>query len=374
MSKRLLFLIHSLSMGGAERVAVTLANYWAAKGYTVAVATLSSTSNDFYTLDPSVERIALNTAKPSPNILSALSNNFYTLRAVRHLLKVWQPEITISLMSQANVYLALASWGMSGQKIGSEHIHPPMLPLGRVWELLRHLAYGRLDHLVALTEPSATWLQQHTSVKHLSVIANPISWPLPTHPPLREPIKLLRPERKHLLAVGRLAEQKGFDLLLEAFAQITTTFPEWDLVIVGEGPMRESLQAQLEKNGLQNRVCLVGAVGNMAHWYEACDIYVMSSRFEGFGNTLVEAMAHGLAVVSFDCETGPRDIIRNGVDGLLVPNGDVPALINSLSQLMDNAELRYEFGLKATETREKFSIEKIAEKWEELFKAVKNAT
>ena len=367
MSQRLLFLIHSLSMGGAERVATNLANHWVNKGYTVAVATLSSTSADFYALDPRIERIALDVAKPSEHPMAALLNNLRTLRAVRRLLKQWQPQVTIALMTNANVYLALAGWGLPGQKIGSEQNHPPMRPLGRIWEMLRRLAYGRLDHLVALTAPSAAWLRNHTRARHVTVIGNPVPWPLPVQPPVLDPNTLLIKGRQRLIAAGRLVEQKGFDLLIEAFARLAPDFQTWDLIIVGEGPLRGPLEAQLARLDLQGRVFLVGAVGNIGAWYMACDLYVMSSRFEGFGNTLAEALACGLPAVSFDCETGPSDIIRPEIDGLLVPPGDVSALVASLTVLMTNQALRERFAIRAVEARARFSVDGIAGQWERLF-------
>ena len=367
MSQRLLFLIHSLSMGGAERVATNLANHWVNKGYAVAVATLSSEASDFYALDPRIERIALDLAKPSQHPMAAMLNNLRTLRAVRRLLKQWQPQVTIALMTSANVYLALAGWGLPGQKIGSERIHPPTLPLGRVWEMLRRLAYGRLDQLVALTAPSAAWLRNHTRANNVTVIGNPISWPLPVQPPVLDPNTLLTKGRQRLIAAGRLVEQKGFDLLIEAFALLAPDFPTWDLIIVGEGPLRGSLEAQLARLGLQDRVFLLGSVGNIGAWYMACDLYVMSSRFEGFPNTLVEALACGLPAVSFDCETGPRDIIRPEIDGLLVPPGDVSALVSSLTVLMTNQALRERFAMRAVEARVRFSVDGIAGQWERLF-------
>jgi glycosyltransferase involved in cell wall biosynthesis len=367
MSQRLLFLIHSLDMGGAQRVAATLATHWVNKGYAVAVATLSSEASDFYALDPRIERIALNIAKPSRHPMAAMLNNLSTLRAVRRLLKQWQPQVTIALMTSANVYLALAGWGLPGQKIGSERIHPPMLPLGRVWEMLRRLAYGRLDHLVALTAPSAAWLRNHTWARHVTVIGNPIPWPLQVQPPVLDPNTLLTKGRQRLIAAGRLVEQKGFDLLIEAFARLAPDFPTWDLVIIGEGPLHGPLQAQLTRLGLQARVFLAGSVGNIGAWYTACDLYVMSSRFEGFPNTLVEALACGLPAVSFDCETGPSDIIRPEIDGLLVPPGDVSALVASLTVLMMNQALRERFAIRAVEARARFSVDGIAGQWEEIF-------
>src|SRR5699024_4469850 len=141
--------------------------------------------------------------------------------------------------------------------------------------------------------------------------------------------------RRRLLAVGRLHPVKGFDQLIEAFDSIAHFFPDWDLVILGEGPERTALEEQIHRTGLGERITLPGRVGNIGQWYDASDIYVLSSRTESLSNTLLEAMASGLAVVACDCETGPREIIRDTIDGALVqPAGDPEALAAYLSDLM----------------------------------------
>lgn len=364
---RIMMLVHSLSMGGAERVTANLANYWAAKGWQVAVATLTSAESDFYALDPRVKRIPLNVAARSPNVFAAVSNNLRSLRAVRRLLKEWRPDVAIGMMTASNVYLALAAKGLPVRCIGSERVHPPRLPLGRVWERLRSISYGRLDAVVTLTERSAEWVKAHTSARSVVVIPNPIPWPLPFQEPIRDPAEVMREGRQICLAVGRLTRQKGFDLLIRAFSEIAPKFPAWDLVIVGEGELREDLEHQVQELGLQERVHLAGRVGNMGDWYKAADLYVMSSRFEGFPNTLVEALACGLPAISFDCETGPSDIIRHGIDGLLVPDGDVVALKTGLERLMADEGLRQRLALRATEARERFSLDRIGVLWERLF-------
>jgi glycosyltransferase involved in cell wall biosynthesis len=168
-----------------------------------------------------------------------------------------------------------------------------------------------------------------------------VQYPLPVAEPVLAPESLISAERKLLLAVGRLDVQKGFDLLLESFAQLLSRYPTWDLVILGEGSQRTALADQLIRLGLQGRAKLPGLAGNIGDWYSRADLYVMSSRFEGFPNTLAEAMAHGCPPISFDCDTGPRDLIRHEYDGLLVEaNGDVLALTQALDRLMGSEDQR----------------------------------
>jgi glycosyltransferase involved in cell wall biosynthesis len=374
MRQRILFFISSLSSGGAERVTANLANHWVDKGWGVTVVTLSDGTNDFYELSPLVQRIRLGLLQESANTVVGLINNLRRVLALRQVLRQTKPQVALAMMDKANIVLSLAAWGLPNMvALGSEHIHPPQLPLSRFWAALRRYCYGHLAAVTALTTESKDWLLYHTKVKKVVVIPNAAPWPLPTQAPLLMPQDVMPSGRKLLLAVGRLSEQKGFDLMIDAFGQIAAQHADWHLAILGEGPLRTALLAQIRQAGLEDRISLAGRAGNVGDWYQTADLYVMSSRFEGFGNTLAEALAYGVPAVSFDCDTGPRDIIRHEIDGLLVPNGDVVALAESLNQLMRDESLRLEFGVKAIEARERFSMEKIASMWEALFTDLKNA-
>ena len=368
---KLLIFIHSLSSGGAERVTVNLANHWAGKGWDIAVVTLAPQSDDFYELHPAVKRITLGLAGDSGNLFVGFLQNLRRMLALRRVLREIQPAIAVGMTTVANVLLALAAWGLSTVRaIGSERIHPPQCPVGPLWEGLRRLSYGRLAAVTALTSESADWLNAHTGARRVPVIPNAALWPLPMQAPRITPESLCQSERLIVLAVGRASEQKQFGLLLEVFHSLVNEHPNWDLVILGEGPQSPALQAQVRAVGLEKRVFLPGRAGNVGEWYERADLYVMSSRFEGFPNALAEAMAHGLPAVSFDCDTGPRDIIRHGVDGLLVPPRDVAGLTAALDRLMGDAVLRKQFAERAVEVRERFSMKRIARMWEELFEEI----
>ena len=369
----LLIVISSMNSGGAERVAANLANHWAGKGWNVIVVTIYSVELDFYQLHPAVKRISLNLASDSGNPPAAVVNNLRRIVALRRVLRAVQPDIALALMSEANILLALAATGMRGiMTVGSEHIYPPQYPLGTAWETLRTHLYAHLTALTALTQESSAWLRRHTRARKIVVIPNAATFPLPDREPCLE-LPHMPQGGRMLLAVGRLDAQKGFDLLIATFQRLVEDFPDWMLVILGEGPDRAALEQQVQSVGLTDRIRLPGRAGNVGRWYAAADLYVMSSRFEGFPNTLVEAMAHGLPVVSFDCDTGSRDIVRHGVDGLLVPAGDTDALEGALRGMMADPSLRQRFAQRAVEARERFSIEKIAAMWERLFEELKGA-
>ncbi len=369
---KLLFFIHSLAGGGAERVSANLANHWAAKGWHITIVTLTPLSLDFYELHPAVRRIALELAGESRNVLVGLWENLHRVQALRRVLRQVQPDIALAMMSTANVILALATRGLAKVcAIGAERIHPPQSPLGAQWGALRRSTYGQLAAVVALTQESAEWLRMHTRAQRVPIIPNMALWPLAVQAPRLIPETVRVADRHILLAVGRLNKQKGFDWLLEAFTALARKYYSWNLAILGEGPERRALETQVQAARLDGRVFLPGLAGNVGEWYERADLYVMSSRFEGFPNTLAEAMAHGLPAVSFDCDTGPRDIIRHEIDGLLVPPGDVARLIAALDRLMGDSALRVQFANRAVEARERFSLERITGMWEELFSEVR---
>lgn len=365
--------IHSLGAGGAERVASGLANHWASIGWQVSLVTVESEAQDCFTLHSAVHRHTLNLAGASGGILKAATQNIRRVLALRTMLKRLQPNIALALMTEANIILALASLGLKEiRTVGSERVHPPRVPLSLVWDASRRRLYSQLDAIVALTQESADWLRNNTRSRFITVIPNAATWPLSISSPYLAVPEKLSSKHRRLLAVGRLCDQKGFDLLIECFRSLVLVHPNWRLDIVGEGPCRAHLLEQIHSSGMRDCVSLLGHAGNVAQWYGNADLYVMSSRFEGFPNTLVEAMSHGLPVVSFDCETGPRDIIRHEVDGMLVPDGDTEALKAALHSLMGNEPLRLQYGARAMEVRERFSLQKISGMWEALFYEIRH--
>jgi glycosyltransferase involved in cell wall biosynthesis len=365
---KLLFFIQSLGGGGAERVTTSLANHWARRGWEVTVVTVAPLSEDAYVLHPAVQRVSLGLAGDSANRLIGLIRNWRRIRLLRQILKRTKPEVAVAMMTTANIVLALAARRLSDiVVVGSERIHPPRYPLGWLWEALRRYSYSALDSVVALTAESAHWIRRNTRARRVDVIPNPANWPLDVQSPTVRPETVIAAGRKMVLAVGRLDVQKGFDCLIDAFAEIAPRHADWDLVILGEGGARNGLEARVRATGLDSRVRLPGRAGNVADWYERADLFVLSSRFEGFPNALVEAMMHGVPCVSFDCETGPKDIIRHEVDGLLVPLGDVGQLVRAMDRLIRDDELRGRLGRAAVDVKDRLAIEKVAEQWITLF-------
>lgn len=371
MRNNISLIIHSLSAGGAERVLVNLANYWAQQERRITVITVAGCSSDFYRLDPNINRIALNLAVDSTSLAKAAANNIRRVNAIRSVLYDVRPDIAVGFMITSNVLLALASVGAPWRTVGSEQNHPSLSQAPRMWKILRCLLYNWLDAVSVLTPDMEDWIVNNTLTKHTSVIPNPV-WPIDKQEPSVDPDNILPGDGSTLLAVGRLTRQKGFDLLIEAFAKVVEKNPKWHLVILGEGSQRDLLESQIHRLEIRDKVIMPGIVGNIEDWYRCADLYVMSSRYEGFGNTLAEALACGLPAVSFDCNTGPRYIIRDNIDGILVDPNDTARLADALEKLMSSKKMRTEYSRRASHAQSRFSIQRISHKWDTLFDSVVN--
>jgi glycosyltransferase involved in cell wall biosynthesis len=217
--------------------------------------------------------------------------------------------------------------------------------------------YKKLDAFVVLTEGARADYDKLLKGKvKLAVIPNSAR-------DLGDPPNL---DAKRVLAAGRLTRQKGFDLLVPAWAQVEAKHPDWELKICGEGGWRERLEAQVTEHGLKN-VQMPGNCDDMAGEMSSASIFALSSRFEGFPLILAEAMNKGMAPVAFDCPTGPAEMIRDGENGLIVPLGDADGFGAALVRMIDDDELRHRCGPAAAETGKQFRMDAIGPMWDSLF-------
>jgi glycosyltransferase involved in cell wall biosynthesis len=254
--------------------------------------------------------------------------------------------------------------------IAAELAPPGTIAIGEEQMHLRHhvkplrLAmrelYPRLDKLVVLTETDRERYAKHLGRRHaakLAVIPN-------TARQMGGPKADLSATR--VLAAGRLTRQKGFDVLVDAWAEVADAHPDWTLRICGKGHLRNALRRQVRQRDVGASVELPGPRDLEVEMAEA-SIFVLSSRFEGFPLVLLEAMSKGMAVVAADCPTGPRDVIRDRENGLLVPMNDPEALAEGIRTFMNDPELRRRCGEAAVETAREYSIDAVGPRWEALF-------
>lgn len=363
-SARLALIISSLDGGGAERVLSTMANHWAERGRDVCVITIESAARDFYALDPRVRRTALGAAGSSSSIREAVANNVRRINRLRAAIRDAAPDAVISFLTTTNVLALIAARLERVPVIVSERIDPTQEPAPRVWAGLRRVTYPRANAVVVQTPDVRAWAEAFVPPERVHAIPNPVR--VPPEAFTDEKTAETPGASRRVVAMGRLHRQKGFDTLIRAFAECRATQPAWSLTILGEGDERPRLEALAADLGLAAAVEMPGQVRNPFAVLRRADLFVLSSRYEGFPNALLEAMAVGTAVIATDCRSGPRQIVRHGVDGLLIPPDDVDAMAGAMATLMRDDHQRRALGARAVEVRERFSVDRVMAEWDRL--------
>lgn len=348
---KITFAIGSLAGGGAERALMVLSEAFLKRGYTVTVLTLFSEASDSYEVPPSVKRVTLGFSEPLQVFLSFLS--------LRRSILSTEPDVVVSFMCRMNIVVLISTLFLKIPVVVCERIDPIAHQIPFIWKWMRWYVYHFADSIVVQTRAAWDYFSPRFQSK-VCIIPNLVLKPAPTIS------ELDRPHRPKLIAIGRLHVQKGFDILLRAFARLKNKYPEWRLTILGEGPLREELQRLLHRLDLLKHVDLPGFVKYPGDYLRESDLFVLPSRYEGFPNALCEAMASGLPVISTDCPSGPSDIIRDGIDGLLVRPNDIDALSTAMDHLMSDAAERKRLGFHALEVVERFGSEKVLNLWESL--------
>jgi glycosyltransferase involved in cell wall biosynthesis len=352
----LALVISSLGAGGAERVMVSLANHWAVSGHSVTLLTFAAPgTRPYYAVDQRVTLRALDVASTEQRLRS-VGQSLRRLFMLRRALRSIQPDVVVSFLAKINIITILATRGLGVGLIVSERNNPERQVVSPVWRWLRLRLYGLADGLVTPSRGVLASLPAAVRARG-RVIPNPVD--LPESPPGPT-------DSRTLVAVGRLEHQKGFDLLLPAFARVAGDHPDWRLVIWGEGSERRRLEALRERLGLADRVRMPGVTDRPSQWVDDATLFVLSSRFESFGNVVAEAMAAGLPVLVTDCPWGPGEIVQHGVDGWLVAPEDVPALAEGLDLLMGDAALRARLAEAAQRNACRFERARVMTMWDDL--------
>ena len=364
--------------GGVERVLTLKANYFAEHfGYDITIILTEGKDKPmFYPLSDKIKVVNLDvgfeilwTCSFAKKVFVYLSKQRRYKRLLTAELMRLRPDITISLLRREINFLNDIKDG--SRKIGELHVnrfnyrnfeaHDSNFVktfFARYWMRGLVSKLKKLDQFVVLTEEDKKAWPELSKIR---VIPDPLTF---------IPIQVSNLQKKRVIAVGRYVYQKGFDLLLQAWAKIERQFPDWELAIFGDGE-RSTYERQMQELTIDSSRChLNGPTPDIQREYINSSLFAFSSRFEGFGMVLVEAMACGLPVVSFSCPCGPQDIVRDGEDGVLVKNGDVDAFAKSLSWLMQNQELRSTMSQAGLKNVQRFRIEHIAEQWRSVFESL----
>jgi len=362
---RILFSIKALAAGpggGAERILAKISSSLADRGHEVSVLTFDKPgTEDFYKLGPNVGRIRAGigrtAARSGPLVTAA------RLHHVRRRAREFSPDVAVGFMHSSFAILGMALLGTGIPVIGSERTSFP------------HYRTHKFDlAMLLLAQPFLAWMTANGDAvrggfprfirNRMTVIPNPVDKALVRADPEGG-------RRKTLLCVGGLRPEKSHETLIRAFARVRGRHPDWRLRIVGEGALRPRLAALAKELGVQAHVDLAGATASVEKEYQAAQLFALPSSYEGFPNCLAEALAHGLAAVGFaDCP-GTNELIRTGVNGILVSGLDrAGGLALALEELMGSAANRRAMGALALESVAQYSLDRITDEWEELLRSV----
>ncbi len=379
--KKIVYCIPSLYIpGGMERVLTIKANYLAdVLGYDIyIILTDGKDKKPYYTLSPNIHIIQLDIdfeilwkLSLYKKIVIYLKKQHLYKKALKDILQKIKPDITISMLRREINFINSIKDGSI--KIGEIHVNRDNFRdinnkenssainkiIEKWWtgQLIKKLKL--LSSFIVLTnEDKEKWKE----LNNIEVIPNPLPF---------FPESISECESKKVIAVGRYVNQKGFDLLIEAWRIVTLKHPDWTLNIYGGGDRKPYIH-QVQRAGISDTCKIKESTIDIIKKYQESSIFVLSSRFEGFGMVITEAMSCGLPVVSFACPCGPRDIIKDGINGILVDKENVEQLAESICYLIENKNVRKEMGRIARINIEKYKIEYIGKQWDLLFKKLSN--
>lgn len=343
----------SLSRGGTERVLVNLADYLISRGDTVTVVTLCRYDNE-YELNKSATRIVwdLTAEENTPNRVK----NF--IRRINKLKSIWReikPDVILSFIGKHN-FMALLSAPKDVPVAVSVRAIPWMEYPTKLSRLAAYVLYNRAASVILQTKNQDMYFSKKAKSKSV-VLKNPIDAAF-----LGEPYTGER--EKVIVSVGRVDENKNHRMIIDAFSAIAEEFPDWKVVIYGDGDLRTELLKYVDSMGLSGRIELPGAIPNVAEKIKKTSVFILSSNTEGIPNSLIEAMCLGLAPISTDCTCGGMDeLIQNGVNGYVIPVGDTPKMQETLHFLLSDLQRILDISEKTKGTRDIFQSEKVLEEW-----------
>lgn len=349
---KIFFYINTLSGGGAERVIANLASQFSKYGDEVGIVCSFAKPNE-YEVHSNVKRYVLE----QPNCQNFfLIRNIRRVRLLRKIIKQECPDVLISFMAEPNYRALIATMGLRTKNIISVRNDPKREYGGAHGKLLAKWLLPLTDGCVFQTEEAKLWFPKRLQKKS-RIIFNAVK-------PAFYGVKWEPGEGKRIVTFGRLSEQKNHPLLIEAFTTIANEYPDTMLFIYGEGALRNELQQQIQENGMAERIQLCGNTTEVAAELSRSYIFVLSSDYEGMPNALMEAMTVGVPCISTDCPCGgPKSLIVNGENGLLIPVGDVQALTQAMRRLLDDQKYAKNISSNAKKSSNRFHPDLVFDEW-----------
>lgn len=361
---KITLVISALGCGGAERVLVLMAKGLIDRGHDLSIITLDNKDTDFYQLPLGCSRLALGVMGQSSGLIDALKNNINRISVLRKAVQSTEPDVVISFLQITNITTILALLGTKYPLIVTEHNNIKVFSYGLLWDSLRRLTYPAATKVVSVSKGVDQSFDLLPENKR-AVIYNPI---VVEDKGYIDPLPPEVDSQKHwLVSMGRLTYQKGFDSLLQAFSKVAHKYPNWQLLILGKGELEQELKQMRDDLNLSDtQVIFTGSLKNPFAVLKKAKFFAMASRNEGFPMAHGEALACGLPVIATDCPSGPNEMIRHELDGLLVPNQDIEALSLAMDSIMSDEQKRQQLATHAKEVTERFGLENIINEWEIL--------
>lgn len=342
--------------GGTENVSIMIANELVKEdSFIISFISLFEESNTpFFDIDDRINRY---TVYPVPT--HGIQHYFDTVSRLKRLVIQHHIEILVDIDGILDMYSLPLKRATGVKVISWEHFNYNQNPGVPYRKLTRRWAARKADAIVTLTRADKQLYERHLHL-HCPVVAipNPMQTPDP------EPV--YDAESRIIISSGRLTYQKGFDMLVDVAAQILPAHPDWQWWILGEGEDRPMLEKKIAEAGVGSQLILKGRVGNMDEYYRKAAMFVMTSRFEGLPMVLLEAKAYKLPIVSFDCETGPAEIVTDAVDGDLVPAEHIDQMAQRVTYLIDDPECRIRYSRHTMDTALVFELSNIIKQWKTL--------
>lgn len=357
------FLISDLNAGGAERAAVSLANHFATQGHDIEIITFKDIDS-FYTLNSKVRHLRLGFDEIALSLsLKRIIGAFGRMLKIRSFVKKRKLDVLIGMSFSMTWYTVFATKFTKTKAVGTERNNPFKYKANKINSFLRKFFYKYCDGYVFQTQKASTFFTEKLKDRDI-VIPNAIF--NETVYELTLPIE----REKLICAVGRLNEQKRFDILIDAFASVSEKIPEHKMIIFGEGELRDELEKRVASYSLEDRISLPGTNPQSVQVVNKADVFVLSSDLEGMPNVLMEAMAMGVPCVSTRCDMGPEELIENGENGILVDVGNTQQIADSILEIISNPTLSQKLSINARRLLKTHSIEAISEKWLDFLKSI----
>ncbi len=342
--------------GGTERVAIIIMNELnKCEAFNISVVSLVEKEKEpFFELDKNIPRYTI-----YDHVVRGITHIGGIINRTRKVVKEHDIDVLIDIDGILEMYTIPVKRLTKVKVISWEHYNFYQNPIVPYRKYTRRMAARWADAIVTLTEEDKGYYKNNLNVRcPIQCIYNPVMW--------KENVGAYDSDSKIILSAGRLTYQKGFDILVDVADLFLKDYPDWKWIVLGEGEDREMLEDKTKEKGLDKQLLFPGNVSNIDDYYAKAAMFVMTSRFEGLPMTLLETKPFKLPIVSFDCKTGPKELVQDGVNGYLIAEGDIRGMAESIVKLINQQNKRIMFSRKTQLDMKKFELEEIVDCWKSL--------